>query len=108
MRVLSLLCVFSLTPVSLLTLDREAFTVSSYDLNVTVDPSQQRLAVRGKLTIRNDSASPQKEAVLQISSSLSWRSIQLEGSPIPFTSHTYTSDLDHTGALSEAIVSLPQ
>ena len=32
-------------------LDREAFTFTSYDLNVRVEPEQQRLGVRGKITL---------------------------------------------------------
>jgi hypothetical protein len=88
-------------------LDREAFTFSKYDLNVQVEPEQQRLAVRGKIVLRNDSSTPQKNAVLQISSSLTWRSILADGKPLQFVSQPYTSDVDHTGALSEAIVSLP-
>ena len=92
---------------SAFSLDREAFTFSKYDLNVQVEPEQQRLAVRGKIVLRNDSSSPQKNAVLQISSSLTWRSIQADGKPLQFVSQPYTSDVDHTGSLSEAIVSLP-
>ena len=88
-------------------LEREAFTFSKYDLNVQIEPEQQRLAVRGKIVLRNDSSTPQKNAVLQISSSLTWRSIQADGKPLQFVSQPYTSDVDHTGALSEAIVSLP-
>ena len=80
----------------------------NYNLDVRIEPEQQRLAVRGKITLRNDSASPQKNLTLQISSSLDWRSIQLEGKPVQFVSQPYTSDIDHTGALSEAIVTLPQ
>ena len=90
-----------------LSLDREAFTFTSYDLNVRVETEQQRLGVRGKITLRNDSATPQKIAVLQISSSLSWRSITAGGKQLQFVSQPYTSDIDHTGALSEAIVTLP-
>ena len=92
---------------STFSLDREAFTFTKYDLSVTVEPEQQRLAVRGKIVIRNDSSAPQKNAVLQISSSLTWRSIQADGEPLQFVSQPFTSDIDHTGALSEAIVSLP-
>jgi hypothetical protein len=88
-------------------LDREAFTFSKYDLNVQIEPEQQRLSVRGKIVLRNDSSVPQKNAVLQISSSLTWRSIQADGKPLQFVSQPFTSDVDHTGALSEAIVSLP-
>src|SRR3989442_15144176 len=60
-------------------LDREAFTFTNYDLDVRVEPEQQRLSVRGKLTLRNDSASAQKNISLQVSSTLDWRSIQIGG-----------------------------
>jgi hypothetical protein len=89
-------------------LDREAFTLTNYDLQVRVEPEQQRLGVRGKVILRNDSSSPQKNAVLQISSSLSWRSVQAAGKPVQFVAQPYRSDIDHTGALSEAVVNLPQ
>jgi hypothetical protein len=89
-------------------LDREAFTFTNYDLNVRIEPEQQRLGVRGKITMRNDSATPQKIAVLQISSSLDWRSIKAGGKPLQFVSQPYTSDIDHTGSLSEAVVTLPE
>ena len=88
-------------------LDREAFTFTKYDLEGRIEPEQQRLSVRGSLTLRNDSKTPQKNAALQISSSLTWRSIQADGKPLQFVSQTYTSDIDHTGELSEAIVTLP-
>jgi len=92
---------------SAFSLDREAFTFVDYDLNVRVEPEQQRLGVRGKITLRNDSPTPQKVAVLQISSSLDWRSIKAADKGLQFVSQTYTSDVDHTGALSESIVTLP-
>jgi hypothetical protein len=88
-------------------LDREAFTFTKYDLNVRVEPEQQRLGVRGKISLRNDSGSPQRSLSLQISSTLNWSSIQFEGKQVEFVSQIYTSDIDHTGALSEAIVVLP-
>lgn len=89
-------------------LDRDAFTFTNYDLNVRVEPEQQRLAVRGKVTLHNDSPVAQRNAVLQISSSLEWRSIQVNGRQVQFVAQVYTSDIDHTGALSEAIITLPQ
>ena len=103
--VLSVLCGLA---VQARAIDREAFTFTQYDLDVRIEPEQQRLAVRGKITVRNDSGSPQKNLVLQISSSLAWRSIQFDGKPVQFISQPYTSDIDHTGALSEAIVTLPR
>jgi hypothetical protein len=89
-------------------LDRESFTFTKYDLEVRVEPEQQRLGVRGKVTLRNDSDSPQKNAALQISSTLNWSSIQFENKPVEFVTQTYNSDIDHTGVLSEAIVTFPQ
>jgi hypothetical protein len=89
-------------------LDREAFTFTNYDLTVRIEPDQQRLGVRGQITLRNDSQSPQRNLSLQISSSLHWSSIQFEGKPVEYSSQIYTSDIDHTGALTEAIVTLPR
>jgi hypothetical protein len=111
-----LLCVLCASVVNCFSLDREAFSVTNYDLTVQVDPAQHRMGVRGKVRLRNDSPAPQKIAVLQISSSLEWRSISLTGSvtgnagsqAVQFVLQSYTSDIDHTGSLSEAIVTLPQ
>jgi hypothetical protein len=110
LRVLRLgfLLVLNVSVVHAFSLDREAFTFVSYDLNVRAEPEQQRLAVRGKIILRNDSSTPQKIAVLQISSSLDWRAVKAADKPLQFVSQTYTSDIDHTGALSEAIITLPQ
>jgi hypothetical protein len=107
-RSVCFLSVFCVYVASAFSLDREAFTFTDYDLNVRVEPEQQRLGVRGKITLRNDSVSLQKIAVLQISSSLDWRSIRAGDQAVQFVTQTYTSDIDHTGALSEAIVTLPQ
>ena len=88
-------------------LDREAFTITRYDLEIRLEPEQQRLGARGKITLRNDSNHPQKIAPLQISSSLNWRAIRVAGKAVQYVSQSYMSDIDHTGALSEAIVTLP-
>src|SRR5207247_10132727 len=107
MRFLCVLCALCGCAFQASALDREAFTFTNYDLDVRIEPEQQRLAARGKLTLRNDSASAQKNLALQISSTLDWRSIQFEGKPAQFVSPVYTSDIDHTGPLSEAIVTFP-
>jgi hypothetical protein len=88
-------------------LDREAFSITHYDLHVRIEPEQHRLAARGKITLRNDSSVPQKVVVLQISSSLDWRSVKAGETPVQLVRQPYTSDIDHTGSLSEAIVTLP-
>src|SRR6202140_2573265 len=107
MKFLRILCVLCTLVVPSLALDREAFTFTNYDLTLRVEPEQQRLGVRGKITLRNDSASPQKDFALQISSTLDWKSIAAAGKAVQFVTHEYTSDIDHTGELSEAIVDLP-
>ena len=99
-------CVFLLASTAF-GLNREAFTFTKYRLDVRIDPEQQRLGVRGQITLRNDSATPQKIAVLQISSTLDWRSIRAADEPLQFVSQPYTSDIDHTGELSEAVITLP-
>jgi hypothetical protein len=101
------ICVVCACASASLALDREAFTISKYDLEIRLEPEQQRLGARGKITLRNDSAQPQKIIGLQISSSLNWRSIRVGGKAVQFVSQPYTSDIDHTGALSEAVVTLP-
>jgi len=106
MRPLCSFCAIFVLSVSATALDREAFTITKYDLEIRLEPEQQRLGARGKVTLRNDSSQPQKNVVLQISSSLNWRSIKLGTKPVQFVSQAYVSDIDHTGALSEAIVSL--
>jgi hypothetical protein len=107
-RIFCIICWLSVSAVSGFSLDREAFAFTNYELHVRLEPEQQRLGVRGKVTLRNDSATPQKLAVLQISSSLAWKSITVGSETPEFLLQDYTSDIDHTGALSEAIVTLPE
>ncbi len=87
--------------------DRDAFTVIRYDLDVQIDRPSHVMAVTGRITLRNDSKLPQKNPVLQVSSSLSWNGVAFENKPIEWIGNDYTSDIDHTGALSEVIATLP-
>jgi hypothetical protein len=88
--------------------DREAFTITRYQLEVQVDRTAHVMAVTGKVTLRNDSNTPQKLVTLQVSSSLAWNGIALDSKLLQWLGDTYTSDIDHTGSLSEAIVTLPR
>jgi hypothetical protein len=106
MKLFWVLCWFCGLSICCPALDREAFTFTKYDLHVRLEPEQQRIGVRGTITLRNDSDAPQQNVALQISSSLTWRSVQLDHEPLTFVSQPYTSDIDHTGSLSEAIVTL--
>src|SRR5579859_2158530 len=101
-KALCLLCVLGGSGVCF-SLDREAFSITDYNLEVRVEPDQHRLGARGKITLRNDTSQPQKIAVLQISSSLDWRSVRVGDKAVQFVTQPYASDIDHTGGLSEAI-----
>src|SRR5581483_7926650 len=88
-------------------LDRNAFTFTRYDLAVTVTPEKGELRASGRITARNDSTAPQRNFTLQISSSLAWTSITAGGKQVTAVRQPYQSDIDHTGEVNEAILSLP-
>ncbi len=105
--------------VDLHALDRNAFTITSYRLDVEIDRPSHVMAVTGRLVLRNDSKLPQNHAALQVTSSLQWNMIgsdqealdcMCDGEPsrypLEWLSEPYTSDIDHTGSLSEAVVTL--
>ena len=102
------LILLSLAACSAAATDREAFTVTHYQLDVQIDRASHVMAVTGRLTLRNDSKSPQKVLPLQVSSSLTWNGIALDRKPVEWIGNDYTSDINHTGALSEADVNLPR
>ena len=89
-------------------LDRAGFTITRYQLEVQIDRATHVLAVTGKITLRNDSKAALTTVPLQVSSSLAWNSITLDEKPLQWLSDSYTSDIDHSGSLSEAILTLPK
>jgi hypothetical protein len=99
---------FALAGPAAMALDRSAFTFTNYDLRVTLDPHQHGLAAEGTVELRNTSPQPQREVVLQISSSLRWLSVLSDGAEVEWLEQSYTSDIDHTGLLNEVIVKLPK
>ncbi len=107
LRFLTLVVVLSAACAGATALDRSAFTFTRYDLQVRVVPAEQAFAVQGRVTLRNDSPVAQSAVSLQISSTLAWQSIRLGGKPLLYVSQPYTTDIDHTGAVTEAIVTLP-
>ena len=86
--------------------DRKAFTFVRYELEARVMPAGESMAVRGKITLRNDSKEPQRQVALQVTSSMSWDTIESGGEPLAWVSQEYTTDIDHTGAVTEAIATL--
>jgi len=101
--------ILALAALPLAAVDRDAFTFTHYSLKASVRPAEHDFEAEGTLELRNDSDSPQRQLALQISSSLAWKRISMaDGQPISYITQDYTSDIDHTGALEEAIVTLPQ
>lgn len=89
-----------------LVVERNAFTFTEYRLQATLDPEKHGIAVEGDITLRNDSEKPQDAATLQISSSLTWQAIAVAGALARHVETKVQSDIDHTGALNEAQVTL--
>jgi len=86
--------------------EREAITFLAYDLDVHLQPREHAMAVRANVTVRNDSSSPLSRLALQISSSLRWTGVRVGGAPVTFSQQVVNSDVDHTGALREAVIPL--
>lgn len=104
---LCVLCALCFLCVPAFALDRNAFTFTHYNLRGQITPATHSFSVSGKITLRNDSQLPQKVASLQISSSLTWNFIRVAEKRVEYLTQIYTSDIDHTGAVLEAIVTLP-
>jgi hypothetical protein len=86
--------------------ERTSLTYSSYDFEVHLEPSQHAIAVQARLVARNSSDKPLERIAMQLSSSLHWDAIQMDGKPEKFQTETVDSDIDHTGELTEAVVKL--
>jgi hypothetical protein len=88
--------------------ERGAITFLSYDLDVHLQPRDHAMAVRARVQVRNDSAAPLARLAVQVSSSLRWTHVRVGDAPAVFTQQWVDSDIDHTGGLQEAVISLPQ
>ena len=88
--------------------EREAITFLTYDLDVRLQPREHTMAVRARIQLRNDSTTPLKRLPLQISSTLQWTSARVADAPAIFSQQLVDSDIDHTGALREAVIPLAQ
>ena len=87
--------------------ERSAVTYTDFDFDVRLRPAESHLAVRALITVRNDSKRALTHLPLQLSSSLDWELIRLNGHQLPFTVAILNSDADHTGQLHEASIALP-
>jgi hypothetical protein len=88
--------------------ERQAVTFTALDLDVRLRTAEQHIAVRALVTVRNDGKTPLARIPLQISSSLDWERIRVNGRDVAFSVATLNSDADHTGQLHEAAVPLAQ
>jgi hypothetical protein len=86
--------------------ERQAIAFVAYDLDVHLQPREHSLAVRARIVLRNSSAVPVRRLPLQISSTLQWTSVHIADAPAKFSQRLIDSDIDHTGALREALVPL--
>jgi len=86
--------------------ERQAITFLTYDLDVHLQPREHAMAVRAHILVRNDSGSPLARLALQISSSLQWTGVHVGGDAAAFSQQLVNSDIDHTGALREAVIPL--
>ena len=86
--------------------ERQAVTFTDFDLDVRLRSAAQQIAVRALVAVRNDSKTPLARIPLQISSSLNWERIRVNGKDVTYPVSTLNSDADHTGQLHEAAVPL--
>ena len=91
--------------------ERSALTFTTYDLDLHLMPATAGISARAGLTVRNDRAAPLARLILQISSTLHWNAIStlttVGTTPLPFAAHQVETDADHTGAMQEAVITLP-
>lgn len=86
--------------------ERSALTFTALSLDVRLQTAAQHIAARAVFTVRNDGKTPLPYIPLQLSSSLQWEEIRVDGHPVRFSVATLNSDADHTGQLHEAAVPL--
>jgi len=92
--------------------ERSALTFTAYDLDAHLTPSSAGISVRAVLAVRNDGPTPLPRLILDITSSIHWDAVSTRTpaavAHLPFATHLVPTDADHTGAMSEAVVTLPQ
>jgi hypothetical protein len=88
--------------------ERQAITYTDFDMDLRLRTAEQHLAVRALISVRNDGKAALSHIPIQISSSLNWDRIRVDGKDVTFPVATLNSDTDHTGQLHEAAVPLAQ
>jgi len=85
---------------------REAVVFTDFDMDVRLRSAAQQIAVRALVVVKNNGKDPLARIPLQISSSLNWERIRVNGHDLTYPVATLNSDSDHTGQLHEAAVPL--
>src|SRR3954447_7261392 len=86
---------------------RRAILFTKYALDVRLETRDATLHARAIVTVKNESTTTLNAIPLQVSSSLAWEVINVEGKPLRFAHHAVATDADHTGVMNEALVTLP-
>jgi len=86
---------------------RRAILFTKYGLDVRLEMRDATMHARAIVTVKNEGAAPLDAVPLQISSSFAWEAINAEGKALRFVHHMVATDADHTGAMNEALVTLP-
>ena len=86
---------------------RRSVLFTKYALDAKLAERDASLRARAVVRIKNDGATPLDAVPLQISSTLAWETIESDGKPLRFAHHAVPTDADHTGAMQEALVTLP-
>jgi hypothetical protein len=91
--------------------EREAITFTRYDLDVHVRPAVSGLSAVARVQLRNDGTAALTRVALDLSSTLEWEAAserQASGPPLKLRidKHQMETDVDHTGAESEAVITL--
>lgn len=86
--------------------ERRSVAYTAFDLDIHLRPAQHYLAVRALITLLNSGTAPLVHLPLQLSSTLAWQQMRIDGGDVPFTQSLVNSDTDHTGQLNEATITL--
>ncbi len=87
---------------------RRSVSITAWDLDVHLTPRDASLEAHARVTLRNTGATPMSAIPLQLSSTLHFEIVGLNGRRLSFHAFPVASDADHTGQLTEAAINLPQ
>ena len=88
--------------------ERKSVAITAWNLDVHLSPREQAMEVHARVTLRNAGSAPLQRIALQLSSTLHFEMVGVQGKKVVFTQHTVASDADHTGKLDEAVIPLAE